>query len=219
MKFVIVPVKDLSKAKERLSSLLPQHERTALAYAMLEDVLTALKGSLLADRKFIVTLDAKAIEIARGLGIEIIIETEQNGESASVDYASQICKDMGATSVLVIPGDAPLITSDDIDFILEREKDTPSIIFIPARDELGTNAILRKPPDAIPSMFGHDSFRKHMNEADKSNIPYESYDNPRIGLDIDSPEDLKEFVSQKSDTMAYGELERLNILEKIKGDS
>ncbi|MCH7518397.1 MAG: 2-phospho-L-lactate guanylyltransferase, partial [Candidatus Dadabacteria bacterium] len=71
MKFVIVPVKDLSKAKERLSSLLPQHERTALAYAMLEDVLTALKGSLLADRKFIVTLDAKAIEIARGLGIEI----------------------------------------------------------------------------------------------------------------------------------------------------
>ncbi|MEE8043782.1 MAG: 2-phospho-L-lactate guanylyltransferase [Thermodesulfobacteriota bacterium] len=219
MKFVIVPVKDLSKAKERLSSLLPQHERTALAYAMLEDVLTALKGSLLADRKFIVTLDAKAIEIARGLGIEIIIETEQNGESASVDYASQICKDMGATSVLVIPGDAPLITSDDIDFILEREKDTPSIIFIPARDELGTNAILRKPPDAIPSMFGHDSFRKHMNEADKSNIPYESYDNPRIGLDIDSPEDLKEFVSQKSDTKAYGELERLNILEKIKGYS
>ena len=204
MKFVIVPVKDLSKAKERLSSLLPQHERTALAYAMLEDVLTALKGSLLADRKFIVTLDAKAIEIARGLGIEIIIETEQNGESASVDYASQICKDMGATSVLVIPGDAPLITSDDIDFILEKEKDAPSIIFVPARDELGTNAILRKPPDVIPSMFGHDSFRKHMNEADKNNIPYDSYDNPRIGLDIDSPEDLKEFVSQKSDTKAYG---------------
>ncbi|MCH7519058.1 MAG: 2-phospho-L-lactate guanylyltransferase [Candidatus Dadabacteria bacterium] len=216
MKFVIVPVKDLSKAKERLSSLLPQHERTALAYAMLEDVLTALKGSLLADRKFIVTLDAKAIEIARGLGIEVIEETEQNGESASVDFASQICKDMGATSVLVIPGDAPLITSDDIDFILEKEKDTPSIIFVPARDELGTNAILRKPPDAIPSMFGHDSFRKHMNEADKNNIPYDSYDNPRIGLDIDSPEDLKEFVSQKSDTKAYGELERLNILEKIK---
>ena len=219
MKFVIVPVKDLSKAKERLSSLLPQHQRTALAYAMLEDVLLALKGSQLADRRFIVTLDAKAIEIAKGLGIEIIKETEQNGESASVDYASQICKDMGATSVLVIPGDAPLITSDDIDFILEREKDTPSIIFIPARDELGTNAILRKPPDAIPSMFGHDSFRKHMNEADKNNILYESYDNPRIGLDIDSPEDLKEFVSQKSDTKAYGELERLNILEKIKGDS
>jgi len=216
MKFVIVPVKDLSKAKERLSSLLPQHERTALAYAMLEDVLSALKESKLADRKFIVTLDAKAIKMASAMGIEIIEETEQNGESASVDYASQISIDMGATSMLVIPGDAPLITSDDIDFILEREKDTPSIIFVPARDELGTNAILRNPPDAIPSMFGHDSYRKHMNEADKNNIPYDSYDNHRIGLDIDSPEDLKEFVSQKNDTKTYFELERLNIIEKIK---
>ncbi|MCK5709746.1 MAG: 2-phospho-L-lactate guanylyltransferase [Deltaproteobacteria bacterium] len=219
MKFVIVPVKDLSKAKERLSSLLPHDQRTALAYAMLEDVLLALKGSQLEDRRFIVTLDAKAIEIARGLGIEIIKETEQNGESASVDYASQICKDMGATSVLVIPGDAPLITSDDIDFILEREKDTPSIIFVPARGEYGTNAILRKPPDAIQSMFGDDSYNKHMNEADKNNIPYDSYDNPRIGLDIDRPEDLKQFASQKSNTKTYSELERLNIIEKITGNS
>lgn len=216
MKFVIVPVKDLSKAKERLSSLLPQHERTALAYAMLEDVLTALKECRLADRKLIVTLDAKAIEIAKALGIEVILETEQNGESASVDYASQICKEMGAASVLVIPGDAPLITSDDIDFILEREKDAPSIIFVPARDALGTNAIFRKPPDVISSMFGDDSFNKHMNEADKNNISYESFENPRIGLDIDRPEDLKQFISQKSNTKTYGELVRLNILEKIK---
>jgi len=215
MKFVIVPVKDLSKAKERLSSLLPQHERTAIAYAMLEDVLSALKQSTLADRKFIVTLDAKAIEIAQSLGIEVILETEQNGESASVDYASQIAKDMGATSVLVVPGDAPLITTEDIDFLLEREKGAPSIIFVPARDELGTNAILRKPPDAIRSMFGHDSYNKHIAEADNNNIPYESYDNPRIGLDIDRPEDLKELVSQRSNTKTYRELERLGLIQKI----
>jgi len=216
MKFVIVPVKDLSMAKERLSSLLPQHQRTKLAYAMLEDVLRALKGSRLADRKFIVTLDKKAIEMANAIGIEVITETEQNGESASVDYASKISIDMGATSVLVIPGDAPLITSEDIDFVLDKEKDGPSIVFVPARDEYGTNAILRKPPDAIPSMFGDDSFNKHKNLAEKKNIPYECYENPRIGLDIDRQEDLVELVSQKSDTRTYGELERLNLIEKIK---
>ena len=217
MKFVIVPVKDLSKAKDRLSSLLPQHERTELAYAMLEDVLLALKGSKLADRKFIVTLDAKAIKIAESLGLDVILETEQNGESASVDYASGICKEMGASSVLVIPGDAPLITSEDIDFVLDKEKkENPSIVFVPARDEYGTNAILRKPPDAIPSMFGDDSFNKHKASADKRNIPYESYENHRIGLDIDRPEDLIELLSHKSDTKTHKELERLNIVEKIK---
>ena len=216
MKFVIVPVKDLSKAKERLSAVLPQSERTTLAYAMLEDVLTALKNSKLPDRKFIVTLDTKAIEIAKGLDIEVIEETEQNGESASVDYASLVCMDMGATSVLVIPGDAPLITSEDIDFILEREKEDPSIIFVPARDKLGTNAFLRKPPNAIPSMFGHDSFNKHKAEADRCGIPHESFENPRIALDIDNPDDLKEFMSEKSNTKAYSELIRLNIVEKIR---
>lgn len=216
MKFVIVPVKDLSKAKERLSSLLPQVQRTELAYAMLEDVLNALVGSKLADRKFIVTLDTKAIEIAENLGIEVILETEQNGESASVDYASQIAKDMGATSVLVIPGDAPLITSDDIDFVLEKEKAGPSIVFVPARDEYGTNAILRKPPNAIPSMFGADSFNKHKAEADKNNIPYESYENSRIGLDIDRPEDLAELLLHPSDSRTYRKLQKLDLIEKIK---
>ena len=216
MKFVIVPVKDLSRAKERLSSLLSQEDRTSLAYAMLEDVLKALKNSKLADRRFIVTLDSKAIEIAESLGIEIIHETEQKGESASVDYASRAAMEMGAESVLVIPGDAPLITSADIDFVLSKEKDYPSIVFVPARDLYGTNAILRKPPDAIPSMFGNDSYNKHKKLADIENIPYESFENFRIGLDIDRQGDLLELLSFECDSKTFEELRKLNIIGKIK---
>ncbi len=205
MKVVMVPVKDLSKAKERLSSLLSQEQRTKLAYAMLEDVLNALKGSKQADRLFVVTMDGRAINMAEDMGIETILETEQKGESESVDYASSLCNDMGAESVLVVPGDAPLITSEDIDSIFEKEEDSPSVILIPARDEMGTNAILRKPPDAIPSRFGSDSFRKHKREAERKNIPCKTYENARIALDIDNPEDLKEFISRESDTRAYKE--------------
>ena len=149
MKAALVPVKDLSKAKERLSAALPQEDRTALAYAMLEDVFTALSGSRLLDRTFVVSLDRKAIEIARSYGFEIIEETEQKGESSSVDYASRICMERGAESVLVVPGDAPLITSEDIDSVLEREGGNPSVLLVPARDDYGTNAILRKPPDFL----------------------------------------------------------------------
>ncbi len=217
MKFAIVPVKDLSRAKERLSSLLPQEVRTALAYAMLEDVLTAVSGSKLLDRKFVITMDKNAIKIAERLGIEIIEETEQKGESDSVDHASRICKDMGAESVLVIPGDAPLITTEDIDFILKKEQDPPSAVLVPARDLMGTNAILRKPPDAFPSRFGHDSFRKHIDEADRRNVRIETYENARIALDIDHPDDLREFASQKSDTRTYELLSGMKILDKVAG--
>jgi 2-phospho-L-lactate guanylyltransferase len=217
MKYAIVPVKDLSKAKERLSSILPQDVRTDLAYAMLEDVLTALTGSKLLDRIFIVTMDRNAMEIARAMGVEVIEETEQNGESDSVDRASLVCKEMGARSVLVMPGDAPLIKAEDIDFILGKESGSPSVILVPARDRMGTNAILRNPPDAIPSRFGEDSFRKHIDEAEKRDIPISSYENERVGLDIDHPEDLKIFASEKSDTRTYQLLYRKNILAKITG--
>jgi len=215
MKFAIVPVKDLSKAKERLSSILPQDVRTELAYAMLEDVLTALRGSKLLDRVFVVTMDGAAVKIAGRMGVEVIEETEQNGESDSVDRASRICGDMGAGSVLVIPGDAPLIRTEDIDFIVARQSVSPSVILVPARDKLGTNAILRTPPDAIPSRFGHDSFRKHIEEADRKGIRVESYENERVGLDIDHPDDLRIFASEKSGTKTYELLLSKNILGKI----
>ena len=96
MRFALVPVKDISKAKERLSPLLSQSERTDLAFAMLEDVLIALRGSKLLDRILVVTLDENAIKLAESLDIEAIKETKQNGESESVDWASIICKEMGA---------------------------------------------------------------------------------------------------------------------------
>jgi 2-phospho-L-lactate guanylyltransferase len=215
MKFAIVPVKDLSKAKERLSSLLSQTERAALAYAMLEDVLRALQSSRLLDRFFVVTLDENAVKLAKCFGAEIIRETKQEGESASVDYASMVCKDMGAKSVLVIPGDAPLVTPEDVDFILEKEKKQTSVILVPARDELGTNAILRRPPDAIPSRFGYDSFKKHIDEARRRNIFYEIYELPTVALDIDEPEDLRLFASKKSTTITYEELFRIGIIQKV----
>ena len=212
MRFALVPIKDLSKAKERLYPILSQSERTDLAYAMLEDVLIALRGSRLLDRILVVTLDENAVKLAESLDIEVIKETKQNGESESVDWASIICKEMGAESVLVIPGDAPLITPEDVDFILEKEKPYHSVILVPARDELGTNAILRKPPDVIPSRFGYDSFKKHIEEARRRNIPYEIHKLPRVALDLDEPEDLSLFASQKSETTTYRKLIRIGFI-------
>ena len=215
MRFALVPIKDLSKAKERLYPILSQSERTDLAYAMLEDVLIALRGSRLLDRILVVTLDENAIKLAVSLDLEVIKETKQNGESESVDWASIICKEMGAESVLVIPGDAPLITPEDVDFILEKEKPYHSVILVPARDELGTNAILRKPPDVIPSRFGYDSFKKHIEEARRRNIPYEIHKLPRVALDLDEPEDLSLFASQKSETTTYRKLIRIGFIRGL----
>ena len=214
MRIAIVPVKDLSRAKERLSPVLSQSDRTKLANIMLEDVLTAVKGSKLLTKLFVVTSDGLAIDLASSLDIEVIKEAKQESESSSIDYSSNVCKDLGAGSVLVIPGDVPLIRPEDVDYILEREKPRPSAILVPARDGLGTNAILRRPPDAFPSRFGYDSFNKHIEEAKKRGIEFDIYHLPRIALDIDEPKDLNLFLAEKSDTRTYDELRRMKHIQQ-----
>ncbi len=215
MKFGLIPVKDLSKAKERLKPILSQDKRTDLAYMMLRDVLIAFKGSKLIDKTFVVTLDPDAVIIAAELGIDVIDESEQLGESASVDYATSVCMRQGASSVLVIPGDAPLVTSDDIDSILEKDNLINSVILVPSRDEMGTNAILRNPPDSIKSQFGHNSFIKHLEDARNKSLSVKIIKNPRIALDIDEPGDLKLFASNPNNTNTYKELESMGIISNI----
>ena len=212
MKFILVPVKDLSRANERLSSVLSKRQRTELAYVMLEDVLAAVGDSKLADNRVVVTLDRKAEEMALGRGFDVIREESQEGESSSVDLACQVCRKMGAESVLVIPADAPLVTGDDLDFVLGREKRGKSVVLVPSEDELGTNAIMRKPPDSIPSMFGHDSFRKHREEAERRYVPCEVCRNRNIGIDIDEPRDIETFSLYGSRTRTYGKLVKLGLI-------
>ena len=211
MKFILIPVKDLSKANNRLSSILSQENRTSLAYAMLEDVFEAVKQSKLADRVVVVTMDNKAAEISSDHGFYVLKEYEQSGESSSVDRAISECIKMGASSLLVIPGDAPLITAPDIDNVLREEKEGPCVVMVPATDKLGTNAILRKPPDVIPSRFGHDSFKKHIDEARQVNTQVISLDIPNISLDIDEPHDIEAFLARNTDSRTYKELMRLGI--------
>ena len=207
-------MKNLKFANERLSSVLSQEERTSLAYAMLEDVFSSVAKSSLAEKIAVVTLDKKAMLMADEYGFVIIDEDKQESESSSVDYALKVCKDLGAESVLVIPGDAPLITETDIDFLLEKVMDHPHVILVPSGDKLGTNAILRKPPDILKSMFGHDSFRKHREQADNKNIPYEIYEIENIALDIDEPADIETLKKHGQHTQAYRELVRQGLIKE-----
>lgn len=217
MRFIIVPVKELSKAKNRLSGVLSNSQRVSLAKAMLRDVLTELNKCMLADKICILTSDPDVKEIALEFSFDLIQEDEQPSESISVDRGSVICMEMGASSVLRIPGDAPLLKAKDIDSLFENEKPYPHVILVPSMDETGTNAILRKPPDSIPSRFGEGSLIKHLNEAHNAKLPVQVIRNRRLGLDVDNPEDLKNLIREISnlkDRHTYSELLKIGLINE-----
>src|SRR5882724_4824326 len=157
---ILVPVKDSSQAKQRLASILDQPARTALAQAMLHDVLAALHGWQQRPAVGIVTSDDFAMDLAREFNCEIISDPSNPGETGAIEMATQICVARGADFTLVIPADIPLIQSWELEEILKHGPKAGSVL-VPASDGRGTNAVLRRPPNLFPLRFGNDSFKPH----------------------------------------------------------
>src|ERR1700756_884331 len=125
MRALLLPVKNLRDAKQRLAGILPPDERFALANAMLADTIRAIQGIRNAGAIFVVTNYEPAMQAARENGWEIIPEEKQISESVSVDAASRYCEARGVTSVLRLPLDLPLVQSRDIDELLAVECTVP----------------------------------------------------------------------------------------------
>lgn len=215
MRYIPIPVKDLARAKQRLASLMTQGERTRLAWAMLENTFAAAASARNVDRVAVVTLYPPALELARKYGMELIAETEQISESASVDFGSKEARRRGARSVLRLPIDLPLITAGDIEIILENDGGAPSVVIVPSRDGAGTNAILRRPPDLFPSHFGPGSLAKHLAEAERAGADCRVIELHRVALDIDEPNDVSEFMLRGQGTAIYELLSAMNIHPRL----
>ena len=164
---LLLPVKDLRNAKQRLAGVLTPEERFALAQTMLVDTVRAVRGSRRAHKIFVITNYEPVMDNATHYGWEILREEQQISESASVDFASRVCAERGVTALLRLPLDLPLLQPADIDDLLATECGAPAVVMVPSRDGTGTNAILRTPPALFPSHFGPNSFAKHRHEAEQ----------------------------------------------------
>src|SRR6202035_5215148 len=107
MRALLLPIKDLRQAKQRLAPLLNPQERFGLAQAMLADTIRAVRGVRLAKKIFVVTNYTPAMEAAEQNGWDLLREDRQISESFSVDYASMQCAKRGVTALLRLPLDVP----------------------------------------------------------------------------------------------------------------
>ena len=198
----LIPVKGFRNAKQRLSAFLGSAQRQALAEAMFRDVLRQVLRARGILETVVVTGDDKVAKIAGSLGAKVILESAETGETAAVDFARIRLKNAGCEAVLILPGDMPLIRSDDIEAVLAQVPDgqiTPFALLVPSHDRLGTNALLLAPPDIIRLRFGYDSFSYHISQVSTQGLPIRCFDNEHIALDIDESKDLEKFLTYSSD--------------------
>ncbi len=198
---ILIPVKNLENAKERLSSVLSPAERRALAEAMLQDVVEAAASVNHQTRIAVVTSDPFATALARQYGFATIADPENQGESDAVAHATERCIANGEDSTLVIPGDIPLVQAEDIEQVLAAAPSRGSVL-VPGWDGRGSNAVLRRPAGLFPLRFGNDSFPPHLRAAQATGQPCIVLRLPRIGLDVDNSADLAQLLAAEGNTRA-----------------
>lgn len=195
---ILVPVKNLCTAKQRLAAVLDQASRTELAQAMVHDVLDTLAHESNLPQVAVVTSDPFTSELARQFGFEIIADQDNRSETAAIEMATALCEEQGVESTLVIPGDIPLIQAGEIEEILAKAPARGSVL-VPAADGRGTNAAWRNPAGLFPLRFGNDSFKPHYSAACGTGQPCVVLSLPGIALDIDNPADLQQLAATPGD--------------------
>jgi 2-phospho-L-lactate guanylyltransferase len=192
--FAVLPVKSPKHAKQRLHGFLPATHRETLARLMYEQTITALCRATGIDRVAVATSDGAIAEHARDLGALVFEEREQLSHSASADAACLRAIELGASTVLLVPIDVPLVTPADFSRLAGAA--FPGVVIVPSADGTGTNALARTPPDVISSRFGPGSFRAHLDQAQANGVPAEVLRLPGLMFDIDTPEDVAELLDR-----------------------
>ncbi|MGZ4831394.1 MAG: 2-phospho-L-lactate guanylyltransferase [Terriglobales bacterium] len=193
---ILVPVKEMSTAKQRLASVLTQEQRTALARTMLKDICAALAEVKPRPVIALVSKDSFAAGLARHYGFDIIVDNDNLGESEAIAMATVEAQRRGAGFTMVLPGDIPLLRASEVEAVLAKMPEQGSVL-VPAADGRGTNAVLRRPAALFPLRFGNDSFWPHHAAALATGKPCVVLDNadlPGIALDIDRPADLAQLL-------------------------
>lgn len=213
--WALVPLKSLGSAKQRLANTLSSAERRDLMLAMVRDVLTALKQSQRLAGVLIVSQTNESVALAQAFSTERFAESDGGNLSDALTEAASYATDiLGATGVMVIPGDVPLLTASEIDAMLEQHE---RVTVVPDSDHVGTNCLACSPANCLQFQFDGQSFTPHLESAVRANLDPKVYESPGFGLDIDTPQDLTTLLSRDSGSQTGTFLDKSGIARRLKG--
>jgi 2-phospho-L-lactate guanylyltransferase len=178
---VLVPVKAFGAAKRRLADVLPAPDRAELARRMATAVIAAARPLTV----FVVCDDDEVAGWAEAAGTQVLWRPGHGLNGAVTDGVASLAK-LGFTDVLVAHADLPLARD------LPRFIRPGLITLVPDRHDDGTNVIALPAALGFRFAYGPGSFRHHVAEARSHGLGVRVWREPRLGLDVDLPEDLDE---------------------------
>lgn len=218
----LVPVKSLGLAKSRLAAHLSQHQREMLVLDMLRHVIHTLCESEVFEQVYVVSADARVLELALRWGAEALREAQPGHNPALQAAALTImeraawreglyptwltltrhpvsCHTPDAQVLHMLRDEALLTISADLPLLtpedllhLTRLAEHSQVVLAGSSDGTGTNALLVRPPLVLPYLFGVNSLPAYIHAASERQLSSTLYHNAHLAFDVDTPDDLQQ---------------------------
>jgi 2-phospho-L-lactate guanylyltransferase len=194
--WAVVPVKDFAMAKSRLAATLSPAARAGLAHAMSEDVLCALQGAKVAQQVCVLSDSPAVQQLAARNGAVWLDEKSvaaAPGLNAAIAGAARLAAARGATALLVVHADLPLLTASALRHVVDTWSNlsgTARVVLARSRDG-GTNICLAERPDAFAYHYGAGSHALHADECARRHRVVANVEMPATALDVDTVDDLE----------------------------
>ncbi len=186
--FAVVPVKNLAGTKSRLAPILDPGARAGLTLYMMGRVVAALRGAGV-ENVGVVSPDRIVLGEAEERGAAPLWQ-ESRGLNPALEEGRRWAMEQRPSELLVLPADLPLLDPEDVRAVLGETREKPSVVISPDRAHAGTNALLLRPPDALPFSFGKESYEAHLRAARERGLDVRVCERPHLSFDLDTAGDL-----------------------------
>jgi 2-phospho-L-lactate/phosphoenolpyruvate guanylyltransferase len=191
--YAVVAVKNLDRAKSRLSAELTPGGRARLVLAMLADTLAAVGRSPAVASTMVVTPDPRVAELARRHGARVLADPHRSGTDATDllnaalrHGAEAVRRRHGPVDLLALQPDLPALRADELDDMLCAATDAPRSVVVDHHGT-GTAALVWRATDApLRPRFGPGSARAHLDDGAIALTGTW----PGLRLDVDTAADL-----------------------------
>ena len=196
----VVPIRSFRNGKTRLAPVLDRAEREALLRTTAGRVIDAARASLSVGTVLVVSADDEVLEWASGAAADVVALTQPAsapGLNGAIEAGRMWALADGATAMISLFADLPLLTASDIDGLIAAPE---PVVLGPDRRDKGTNALLLRLAGAGAGFrfaFGEDSLSRHLAEARGRGLEAEIVHRPGLAFDLDTPGDWTDYVAAR----------------------
>lgn len=203
MLWTLIPAKSFQKSKQRLATILSEHDRAELGRAMLTHTIAVAKAAFGSQPVLVVADGDDVATVAKAAGADrCIIATSHGLNPQLAEAAAEVPH---TYALLVLHADLPLLEPADLKVLISREG---AVVMAPDAAGEGTNALLQRAARRFFA-FGVGSRARHEAEAQRLGLDITLVRQSGLSHDLDDANDwqaLGERLCQQGRSLTFQKL-------------